>query len=146
MDADEIARAMHGHWFKVYDSRSPRDVGCVCGWRQEADDHNRDRHNAHLAQVLAPLVEQAMVAAEQVGREDNAEHDQCYVYGSCALEAKLEQARQEGAREALRAAADEIIAADLSGWLDLRSGVANWLRDLAERAATPGSGTAGGGT
>lgn len=41
-----------------------------------------------------------ITAAEQRGREDNADHGMCYVYGSKALEAKL------GELDALRAAVD----------------------------------------
>jgi hypothetical protein len=68
----------------------------------------------------------------------------------------VEQARQEGAREALRAAADEIGEGDgisrFIGMDDLPAAIRaekraqQWLRDRAERAATPGSGTAGGGS
>lgn len=76
-----------------------------------------------------------------------------------------EQARQEGAREALRAAADALewvrpehcpcdapdgCCGSESACDAMRPVIkvvdARWLRERAERAATPGSGTAGGGT
>lgn len=150
MDADEIAQTVlavavdHPMW--IGDDGQPLD------YLPEREARIGDFVH-EVAQVLAPLVEQAIVAAEQVGREDNAEHDQCYVYGSCALEAKLEQARQKGAREALRAAADELDAMpsyrlpflygherDHADGRDVEcERIADWLRDRAERAATPGS-------
>lgn len=40
--------------------------------------------------------------AEQRGREDNADHGMCYVHGSKALEALIEQAKQRGRDEVVR--------------------------------------------
>jgi hypothetical protein len=151
VDADEIARIVLEHGPSGGVNRREGWIECECSarltipsgldregfavvWEEEAK-----ARAAHLAAVLSPLVEQAIVAAEQVGREDNAEHDQCYVYGSRALEAKLEQARQEGAREALRAAAG-------SEFFDGSRRCLVEMADRTERSASPGSGTAGGGS
>ena len=55
-ESEAITVALSGHWFRVfYSGPGPRDVGCDCGWRQPSDDHNQDRHNAHLADVLAGI-------------------------------------------------------------------------------------------
>lgn len=109
MDADEIAKVL---------AEAIDDVELI------ALGHGVELTTAdlstHLAQVLAPLVEQA---------------------------------RQEGAREALRRFADSrginVGDEDDDYWRGYRQAQRECLRDaidLAERAATPGIGTAGGGS
>ncbi|MCF6376923.1 hypothetical protein L2K70_04845 [Nocardioides KLBMP 9356] len=66
----------------------------------------------------------ARAEGEQAGREDNADHDMCYVHGSEALAARDAEMRAEGAAEALRQAADEW------PWHDAGE---TWLRDRAAR-------------
>lgn len=63
----------------------------------------------HLAAHLAPVVADLIAAAEQRGREDNAEHSLCYVHGSPAYEALYAQAKREGAEE-VRARVEAVIS------------------------------------
>lgn len=48
------------------------------------------------------IVAERVAKAEQRGREDNADHAQCYVHGSKAYEALIEQAKQRGRDEVVR--------------------------------------------
>ena len=57
----------------------------------------RDR-NA-LARKIAKALAAQIAAAEQRGREDNADHGQCYVFGSKALAAVRAEAWDEGHRD-----------------------------------------------
>lgn len=45
------------------------------------------------------FLRERLAAAEQRGREDNANHSMCYVYGSQALQARLAEVWWEGHRE-----------------------------------------------
>ena len=67
-----------------------------------------------------------IAAAEQRGREDNADHGQCYVFGSKALAAR-EAAVREDLRERIEALADRWERSDDRGWI---SNQADELRDL----------------
>lgn len=49
-----------------------------------------------LTDAVAHIVAERVAAAEQRGREDNADHGMCYVHGSKALEARLAAAWDEG--------------------------------------------------
>ena len=78
-----------------------------CGNLHNATDGpNSPRHAAHVAaeQALDILASDwlaaRIAAAEQRGREDNADHAMCYVHGSEALAARERQAGAAALREA----------------------------------------------
>jgi hypothetical protein len=76
-------------------------------------------------------------AAEQRGREDNADHHgMCYVHGSESLAARLADAKAEALREAADEVQDECRRSSSSPCF---CGSADWLRDRASRIDGEGS-------
>jgi hypothetical protein len=81
-------------------------AGHYCGQTQPHDPHTWQTPLTYDSTVTVPTYQCAGVArgfdviaaAEQRGREDNADHSMCYVHGSTALEARLAQAWDEGRR------------------------------------------------
>lgn len=70
----------------------------TCGyWHAEAQRGYALRDS--LPTRDAAIRDEAAAAAEQRGREDNADHAMCYVHGSRALEAKLREAADQRERE-----------------------------------------------
>ena len=63
--------------------------------------HESAARMAHVAAEVTNALTTEIAAAEQRGREDNADHSMCYVHGSKALEARLREEREAGRFEAL---------------------------------------------
>lgn len=68
---EEIARTLDQH-HHVYDSDRGMDLGCFCG---AVDEYNADdEHSAHLAQILAPLLNRVRAEAAAEALESAADH------------------------------------------------------------------------
>lgn len=70
------------------------------------DNIHADWARRSVADSLASLIARMVADAEQRGREDNADHGQCYPHGSRALDARLAAAKAEALREVAEAMPD----------------------------------------